>query len=278
MVNNYTIQLCDIIEEIWNEGHPDETHSIYQMNGISNVLAKIEEKIDYARPVIFQFPYPYYGDLTDKTKLERHILKSYYTRNINVDSVARWLLFLEERLDDIMPKYVAIHDAQVKLIASDILNPYHIDESKSANTQTSKDRINNISSTSNSSSTADTESSSSGSDNTKIDATNKFSNTPQALAQSGTDYLTNMTVDNTDNTNEYSNVGSNKNISNASASDSTATTEASSENKAEDYLKIIKGNISKNNNAELIKQYEDVILNIEQMITNELKDLFYLIY
>ena len=278
MVNNYTITVCDIIENIWNEGHPDETHSIYQMNGLANFLNRMDEKMEYALPIIFQFPFPCYGDDDDRKELEMHILRAYYTRNINTDSVARWILFLRDKLEDIMPKYVAIYNAQAELIASEILNPYRISETKSGNTETAKSRTQSLSGNSSADSTSDTEGSTAGNEKTGIDVTNKFSDTPQALAQTGTDYLTNMTKESTENKNEYSNINSNKNVSNTSTSNSTDASEESSENKAEDYTKIIKGNMSKNSNAELIRQFEDVILNIEEMITNELRELFYLIY
>ena len=136
MVNNYTITVCDIIENIWNEGHPDERHSIYEMNGLAGFLNRMDEKIEYALPILFQFPFPCYGDDEDREELEKHIIRAYYTRNINTDSVARWILFLRDKLEDIMPKYVAIYNAQAELIAREILNPYRITETKSGNIET----------------------------------------------------------------------------------------------------------------------------------------------
>lgn len=276
--NNYTIALCDIIENIWNEGHPEETHSIYEMNGLSNLLNRMDEKIEYALPIIFQFTFPCYGDADDKEELEKHIIRAYFTRNINTDSVARWILFLRDRLEDIMPKYVAIYNAQAQLIASEILNPYHITETKSGNIDTARTKKQNITDVSSSESTSSADGSSSGTDNTNVSTVNKFSNTPQALASTGQDYLTNMTKEDTENANTFENNSTSLNNSRTGSESATDSSEQSNENKVEDYTKIIKGNMSRSNYAELIKQYEDVILNIEEMITNELRDLFYLMY
>ena len=277
-MNNYTIPLCDIIEEIWNDGHPDETHSIFNSNKISNLIKNIDEKLDYALPIIFQFKYPYYGDEEDKKELEKHILRAYYTRNINCDSVARWLLFLQDKLEDIMPRYVAIYNAQAELIASEILNPYHLTETKDKKSNTVKSMEQAYAGSSTNESTNNTSATQSGSENSTANSTTKSSDTPQALAETGKDYLTNMTKEDGTTGNQYANESSNEASATGSASGSSTTTESRNEDKKEDYTKIIKGNISRDNNAKLIAEYENVIMNIEEMITKELSDLFYLIY
>ena len=277
-MNNYTIPLCDIIEEIWNDGHPDETHSAFNSNKISNLIKNIDEKLDYALPVIFQFPYPYYGDEENKKELEKHLLRAYYTRNINCDSVARWLLFLQDKLEDIMPRYVAIYNAQAELIASEILNPYHLTETKDKKSNTVKSMEQAYAGSSTNESTNNTSATQSGSENSTANSTTKSSDTPQALAETGKDYLTNMSKEDGTTSNQYANESSNEASATGSASGNSTTTESRNEDKKEDYTKIIKGNISRDNNAKLIAEYENVIMNIEEMITKELSDLFYLIY
>lgn len=277
-MNNYTIPLCDIIEEIWNEGHKDETHSIFNSNKISNLIKNIDEKLEYALPTIFQFNYPYYGDEEDKKELEKHILRAYYTRNINCDSVARWLLFLQDKLEDIMPRYVAIYNAQTELIASEILNPYHITETKDKKSNSTKSSEQSYEGTSSNETSNTSTTGQNGTESSEASSTNKVSDTPQALAETGKDYLTTMSKEDGTTSNQYANESNSKANGTSSASGSSSTSELTSENKNEDYTKIIKGNISKDNNAKLIAEYENVIINIEQMITKELSDLFYLIY
>ena len=126
----YTIPLCDIIRQIYVDDHPDELIDTEEVPTWKDGLEQIATEIEYARTQIFYFEYPNYGDSNDKKELETHILETYYTRDICCDSVMRWVMYLKDRLHDIMPKYVALYNAQMELIASDILDPYHLTETK----------------------------------------------------------------------------------------------------------------------------------------------------
>ena len=286
MISNYTISLEDIIQTIWDEGHPDETHSIFEVPSFRNVLADVDRKIEYAVPYIFSFDYEYYGDANDKLNLEKHILKDYYTRNICCDSFARWLLFLEARMDDIMPRYKALWNAQAKLIAREILEPYHLEETRLTDAKRKKDSSSNSSATSSSNSSNDSNSSTvqhtDSKDSTKATDSSKFSNMPQAAMMAGNDYLTNMTVNANDSETSYdANVQSNDTDHSKSATEGMSREELmqmQTDMKNENYSRVIKGSQGRWTDGRLIKDYQDVILNIENMISKELNDLFYLIY
>lgn len=292
-MSDYTVKVSDIVDQIYRDKHPEEEIEKMSLGNWKTALNKINTKIEEAVPEIFDFDYPYYGDVSDKKALEKHILESYYTRNICIDSVARWVLFLKDRMQDIMPRYKALYDAQVKLIASDLLNPYHVKETKDFTSDKSTLRTNE--STSKTDSTSDTSSKSIsdsntiGNDNTSSKDVSKFSNTPQAMASaidSGDDiqlnYLSTMQVNTSENDNNYgsSTTSSDEDKTSASRNDSSEYTssDTANETKLDQMVRDIKGNLSKMNNAQLIKDYQDVILNIEKMIVDELKDLFYLIY
>lgn len=288
---NYTIPVCDIVNQIWIDDHENSGNDL--IPSWRDALDTIDERITYAGPVIFGTGWDCYGDTSDRLALEKHILNDYYTRQINCDSVLRWVMFLRNRMHDIMPKYVALYNAQVRLLAEDPLSPYHIEEEKhlqsnklhDVNNHSSNVSENEISNESNSSSVTHNV----GEDNTVSKDKVKFSNTPQALVSSeeaGDDiplnYLSTFQVSDRDEDNTYN---SNNNSSDTSASKSTSndsndfnSLESGSENKLEEYVKTIRGNILKFNNGQLIKDYQDVILNIEKMISDELKDLFFLIY
>lgn len=285
-MNSYTISLEEIIQSIWEEGHPDERKSIYEVPSFRNVLAEIDEKIEYAIPYIFQFDFQCYGDEIDRLNLEKHILKDYYTRNICCDSFARWLLFLQARMDDIMPRYTALWKAQAKLIAKDVLAPYQIDESRSTDTRKKKDSTSSSSATTSSKSSNESNSSTSqhtdSSDNTKDSMTSKFSNMPQATLLQGSDYVTNMTANDTETGNTY-NANVQSSDSDASKAESEGLTaeqisQLQNDFRNENYSRIVKGNLGRWTDGRLIKDYQDAILNIENMISKDLNDLFYLIY
>lgn len=293
MIDNYTITVEEIVEQIWNEDNPEETKSIYDIPSFRDAIEKIDEKIEHACPIIFNFNFECWGDENDKLELEKHILSDYYTRNICCDSVAKWILFLRNRLHDIMPKYKALYNAQMMLIAENPLSPYHIEETRRLNENKSMDGINHSINTGNNESSNESNSSNasenSGTDNTTSKDVNKFSNTPQAMAEaidSGSDiplnYLSTMQTNEGTNDNNYENIthSSDSSLSKNTSKDNSEydAQESRNENKVEEYVKEIKGNILKFNNGQLIKDYQNAILNIENMISEELRDLFFQIY
>ena len=289
----YTIPVCSIVEQIWMDGHPDEEFDQLEPPTWKEGLQRIDEQIAYARPEIFYFDYPYYGDESDKEHLEKHIIESYYTRDICCDSMMRWIMYLKERMQDIMPKYKAFYDAQIQLMASDILDPYHLKETKDlvSNKSTIKTNESVTSGSSKSDSVSDSSSISNtdGVDNTVSKDVNKQSNTPQAMASavdSGDEiplsYLSAMNTNKNTSENDYNSSSSSsdnsKTLSKREDDSSYQSSDTGSENKVDKIIRDIKGNLSKMNNAQLVKDYQDVILNIEKMITDELADLFYLMY
>ena len=285
---SYTISLGDIVEQIWIDGHENETHSIFELNSWKDSLSKIDEKIEYARPYLFSFDYPCYGDEEDKKHLEQHIIRKYYTRDICCSSLVRWQLFLYNRLRDIMPRYNAIYTANLQVIenAINVLRPYEIEESKDRQVDSStKDggtvtRSSNANTTNKGTNTGD--STTTGSDTSASETVTKYSDTPQALMETNKDYLTNLTkVSATVDENYTNNTKSTDTVdmSNVTtASDSTTTSATGSENKTDNYVKKIKGNMSKYNMGELLDSYSKSIMSIEELISDDLADLFYLVY
>lgn len=64
----------------------------------------IDEVLNTAAPLIFNFDFPIY-DEAYRLPLEKRILKHYYTREISEETVGLWQLRLEDRLNLIMPYY-----------------------------------------------------------------------------------------------------------------------------------------------------------------------------
>lgn len=65
---------------------------------------KISDIIDNSWDKIFDFNFPIF-DETYRKPLCTKIIKHYYTREICAETVARWKLFLDSRLNEIMDKY-----------------------------------------------------------------------------------------------------------------------------------------------------------------------------
>ncbi len=285
---SYTISVADVVTQIWKEGHPNETHSIWEFPKWSDKISDIDTKIEYARPYIFNFNYECYGDEEDKKHLEQQILRKYLTREICSSSIVRWQLFLYSRLTEIMPRYIALYNANLQVIenAINVLNPYNITETKERETKaTSEDSSSTTTNnTTNNENTYEdkNKANSSGKDDTTSNATTKYSDTPQALMQTNKDYLTNLTKADTTGTDTYSNTNESTNNGSSNGSStmngSSSSSGSGSEKKNDNYVKTIKGNMSKYNMGELLESYANSIMSIEELITNDLSDLFYLIY
>lgn len=98
-MSNYTTELRFICETFAGE---DESKGY---NSINDIIAK-------ARPRIFNFSYPIF-DSAYKPTLETKIIKHYYTREICAETYARWKLFLDARLNEIMPKYNKLYESEL---------------------------------------------------------------------------------------------------------------------------------------------------------------------
>lgn len=66
--------------------------------------SQVNDIITKAAPLIFNFKFPIH-DESHRLELETKILKHYYTREIGAETYGRWQLFLDEKLNTIMPYY-----------------------------------------------------------------------------------------------------------------------------------------------------------------------------
>lgn len=76
----------------------------YAGKDISVDYSSIDSVIAAARPHIFDFNYPIFRE-EYKPRLESKILKHFYTREICAETVGLWKLFLNRKLNEIMPYY-----------------------------------------------------------------------------------------------------------------------------------------------------------------------------
>lgn len=114
-MSNFTTQLRFICETA------AELNESAGYNNINNIIAS-------ARTSIFNFNYPIF-DETYRPVLESKILKHYYTREICAETVGRWKLFLEVRMNEIMPYYNQLYRSELLEF-----NPlYDVDFTKSGN-------------------------------------------------------------------------------------------------------------------------------------------------
>lgn len=229
----------------------------------------------------------------------KKILKHYYLREICSETVGIWKLWLNTRLEEILPYYNQLYKSALlefnPLYDVNITRTHNrtIDENKTENgtsTETSTDkttgsgtRDNTASGTNNNNGTSNV--SGSGSSNSK----DLYSDTPQgALTGVETEtYLTNARkISNTDSsTSESSNSGSGeyKDTGNVKYSDTSnrtntkngSNTNTGTVNNTEEYLETVSGKQGSSSYSNMIKEYRDTFLNIDRMVIAEFDDLFF---
>lgn len=259
-------------------------------------LSKTAEIIEKARPLIFDFEYPIFNEEYRKT-LETKILKHFYTQEIGFEVVGLWKLYLDEKLNLIMPYYNQLYQSALLNIEPLINIKNETTHNETANENNSQQNTSIDSTTENeknSQTVTDTKTSNSTVNDTNSGTTNSendnwtlSSDTPQGELEGikTMQYLTNATenkgtssvnVNGTDSsTSESSENG--KNILNAERNkkggkDSTFNS-TSEKNNALEYLTNNKG-VSGVSESELLLKFRETFLNIDKMVIGELSDLF----
>lgn len=252
----------------------------------------ISDRIRAACPKIFSFDYDLWSE-DYKPILEKKILMRYFNREIGLETVGLWKLYLEERMNAILPYYNELYKS--------ILTDYDITESTSMNesvkiTET-EDEDRNLSRNTDTSSTTTREGTSHYSDTASSDQTTNTtvdesrsghalnSDLPQAN-YAGVDYGTDSadtseTLDRTENqTIDATQSGSGNQTTNdtGTTTGEQKTTDDESTNKKRDYQE--ERHQSGNNVpiADLIMKYRKTLINIDEMVVREFADLFMTIY
>lgn len=212
-------------------------------NNIEDILDKSWNKIFSDFPI---FDEQYRAGLCKK------ILRHYYTREICCETVGRWKLFLSDKMKNIMPYYNQLYQSEllkIKPLVSVDRSVTH-DGSKSETKTTNRNGTN----TSNSRTDGST------------DTWSYYSDTPQGgiAGLESNDYLTNATHNmGTDGTS-------------TSLNGTTSDSETGTGNGSDTYIDKVLG--CEGNQSEMLLKFRETFLNIDMMVIDELKDLFFTIY
>lgn len=241
-MSKYTTELRYICEV--NSGFKTE-----ELDGKS-----VDDIVKASRKNIFNFSYPIY-DESHRAELECKILKHYYTREIAAETFGLWRLWLNSTMNEIMPKYNKLYEYE-KLAydkAFNNIDVYDDGTSEFSNERNDKFVTNEVGSDAGSSSVRDKK---------------RFSDTPQGSVtfnetNNENYWLTDYTEVDSDRTYNDSN---NRNIRN----NGVVTNEGDGATTNHEY-----GYRGGRIKAELLNELEKKYLNIDLMIINDLKDLFF---
>lgn len=190
--------------------------------------------------------YPLF-DVHYRPVLNQHIIDYYYFREIGFETVGQFKHFLKVKMNLIMPYYNNLYKSE-HILTAPTFNPLH-----------------NLDTTETHSKTVETDSSGSSEIDSSQEGTNKttsiFSDTPQAKLQN-LNYATNLNDEDVD--------------SSGSSHEKAVTSGLS--NARETYETKVIGSGGMRYPADIIKEWRTAFLRIDQMIIDELNDLFMNIY
>ena len=266
---------------------------------VDNIIANSWNKIFTSKAPFFDEEY--------RSILCQKILKHYYLREICCETVGMWMLWMNTKLEEIMPYYNQLYESakikfnplhDVELTREHNRNADSTSKEDETRTQTTKEtkenktnKIRNLAGTNNIAGTSNgTITTSNSSNGTKRDL---YSDTPQgAITELENErYLTNArkitenttesgnedasTTQKTDSTNtedETTNITSNESV-NGSLDNTTSNTGVS--NTTENYLETITGKQGTESFSSMLNQFRETFLNIDMQVINEFNELFF---
>lgn len=247
--DQYTISVRWIVES-YSQETPDIT---------------TDQKIAIALPKIFNFDFPIY-DESYRTTFEDKLIRHFYFHEINITSIGRWKFMLREKLNLIMPVYNKMYEALAikydPLIDTNMHETYRRENNLKSNSISSTDGAQNSTTTSNS----DRSGSQTGT------GSNVYSDLPQTTLHGG-DYATNSTqTEDTTTTKDTQKDTGSSNATNTINQSANATSD-----NVETYTHDNSG-FSSRSQQELLMKYFEALRNVDEMVFNELRDLFMFIY
>lgn len=215
--------------------------STLQNKGIDISKLTVDEIIEQSMNDVFNFSFPVF-DESYRGILIHNILRHFYTQEIGAETVGRWQLFMNDRMNMIMPKYNKLYESET----------YKLDPlSNSSETEKFNRGTKGTSSSNTSSASTRT-----GQGHNQ----NIYSDTPQGKL-SGLDYATSL----------------NEDTSTSSENDRGTSHDKQDVSNVETYIRKRVG-LSNISVASMLDEFVQKFKSIDLMICNELKDLFMLIW
>lgn len=246
----------------------------------STGASKVNEVLDGSWAQIFD-NFPIFDELY-RGELCKKILKHYYTREIGFETYGLWRLKLNTRMEEIMPYYNKLYEST--LLEYEPLHQIdytrtiedHNQKSGTTGTQSARSRTDTINRTDNGTVNTSTNNSDS---NTKRDL---YSDTPQG-ALNGVENETYLTsarkiTDGGTHTGQVAETSSLAKTGTTSVADNNTINGTENENSSRDYTEHITGKRGGESYANLLKEYRDVLINVDLMVINALADLFMLLW
>ena len=266
----------------------------------------VDSVLDASREKVFDFDYPIF-DEAYRTTLEKKILKHYYTREICCETVGLWKLFLNRKMNEIMPYYNQLYKSALiefnPMYDVDLTTTHQrvnngenesnkaINENIKYNENDNYEENKAINNNTQSLDITHTETESESAN--KNDHWEYFSDTPEGGINGveNMTYLTNathITDDGDGSTSSSETDGRANTATNANITDNTSGDRNKNGNNAkdinennsetikniEDYMEHVVGKRGSISYSKLLEEFRKTFLNIDMLVINDLRDLF----
>ena len=228
----------------------------------SEGYSSVDDIIQVALPKIFDFSFPIF-DENYRNVLCKKIIKHFYTREIGCETVGLWKLWLNVKMNEIMPYYNQLYRSE--LIE---FNPmYNIDVTTTHTGKGSNNKGRDF--------TSDSTYSGNSTNTTRTtldsDNWNKTLDTPQGSIQNiaNDSYLTDATRDTVNSTGYTENTGTSE------TSEKKTDNETEKINTTEEYVDRVSGKNSGESYSKILNDFRDTFLNIDMLVIEECNDLFF---
>lgn len=250
----------------------------------------VDDVLDKSWAKIFTSPVKFFEE-EYRPVLCKKILKHYYTREISAETVGLWRLWMNTRLEEIMPYYNQLYES-AKLEISPLEDVNLTRTHKRTSEDTTKETTTDTQTTNGtraSNGTGTNESTNTGTNNSTVTSnnTNKnlYSDTPQGAitglesetyltnARKVTDTGTDTTKGDTSNT-IMGKTGYDDSETTQSTLDGTKTASGTVSG-TEDFSETVKGKQGSGSFSKMLEEYRDTFLNIDMQVIDEFSDLFF---
>ena len=230
---------------------------------VDNIIAGSWNKIFTSKAPFFDEAY--------RSVLCQKILKHYYLREICCETVGIWTLWMNTRLEEIMPYYNQLYES-----AKIEFNPMHdVDLSRTHKITGNEIATGKRDATGNNDTNITTNETANNTTDRTDDRKDLYSETPQG-ALTGVEnetYLTNARKIN-DIINETSDGNANRTENNSSDYSNKEET-SSNIDTTEDYIENVTGKQGTESFSSLLNKFRETFLNIDMMVIEEFSDLFF---
>ena len=252
---------------------------------MANYTMTINECLNNPLTPMFNFDYPFYiDDVEAKAKFEEKFVLYYWNCEIGFETFARFQKALQARLTIKMPYYQQLYETELKakdinfLLNKDLTETTTRELTGIENGVGNKQLTNeqNQNATSNMTSTGEFTSSNQSTGDSKTSQINDG----VASASLEDNYLSGVSHDESSSTdNQQSNSSSNnQQESTITGKQSEEETNRRENTQSETTSLISQGNIGITSSAELLQKWREVLINIDEIIIEDCRDLFMRIY